>query len=57
VRLERDHYRCTLCGAVLDVPITAELRVVFRAASGDRMTRVILHDGREIHACPLPSGR
>jgi hypothetical protein len=55
MRLHDGRYECAYCGAVLDIPLTDDPQVTIRAASGEPNTRVLVLEGREIHACALPT--
>jgi hypothetical protein len=53
MRLRNGHYECTLCGAVLDVPIGVTPLVMLRASSGQPTLRTISVNGSEVHRCPV----
>lgn len=53
MRLRDDRYECTLCGAVLDIPTDHAPQVVIKTKSGSPRMRVIISNGKEIHACPI----
>jgi hypothetical protein len=53
MRLHDGRYECTLCGAVLEVATDQEPKVVIKATSGSRNMRTIVHEGTEIHSCPI----
>ncbi len=53
MRLHDDRYECALCGAVLDIPLTAMPRVMLTARGGERTVRVLSVDGREVHRCVI----
>jgi hypothetical protein len=55
VRRHDGRYECILCGAVLDLPTNKKPKVVIAAASGKPMMRTIVHNGTEIHRCPIAS--
>ncbi len=52
-----NRYKCALCGAVLDIPIGAEVRVTISGASGQPNMRTLLYENREIHTCELGAPR
>jgi hypothetical protein len=57
MRLHDGRYECVLCGAVLEVPTDHEPLVVIKAAGGKPNIRVIVYEGKEVHACPMqPKG-
>jgi hypothetical protein len=53
VRLHDGRYECTLCGAILDIPVDKEPSVVIKASSGAPNLRAIVYDGCEVHRCPV----
>ena len=53
MRLRNGHYECTLCGAVLDVPVGVTPLVMLRASSGEPTMRTISVGGTEVHSCPV----
>jgi hypothetical protein len=53
MRLRDGRYECTLCRAVLDIPTDHEPQVVIKTKSGSPRMRVVIYDGKEIHACPI----
>jgi hypothetical protein len=46
-------WRCTLCGALINVPSKSTPYVALKAASGGPTMRTLNVDGHEIHRCPL----
>jgi len=46
-------YHCALCGAPLEIPLRARLRVGIKATSGTPTVRRIIYDGAQVHACAL----
>lgn len=50
-------YRCAICGAELDVPAGADLRVKIAGASGRPNRRTLVHKDREVHSCEVPPAR
>jgi hypothetical protein len=53
MRLHDGRYECAHCGAVLDIPLMNDPRVMIRAASGQPNVRVLFLDEREIHRCEI----
>jgi hypothetical protein len=53
MRLRNGHYECTLCGAVLDLPVGVTPLVMLRASSGEPTMRTISVDGKEVHSCAV----
>ena len=50
---ENGRWRCELCGAVIDAPVTMKPRVVYYGYSGVRSVRVLRVDRREVHRCVM----
>ena len=55
VRLTKNNFECSLCGAPLDVPVDKAPSVVIVAASGKPNERIIVLDSLELHRCPIGS--
>jgi hypothetical protein len=50
------HWHCTLCGAILDIPVDEDPDVIIKSAGGQPTVRTLNIGGKEIHRCTL-SGR
>jgi hypothetical protein len=55
MRLHDGRYECLHCGEILDIPLASTPQVMIRAKSGQANVRSLELDGREIHACAMPS--
>ena len=53
MRLFDGKYNCALCGAVLGIPLRANLHVGIKATIGTPTLRRIIYDGAQVHACAL----
>ena len=51
MRLNDGRYECVLCGAVLDVPLTAKVVEMIVGSSGQPNMRRLSLDGKEFHSC------
>ena len=56
MRRRRGKRSCVVCGEQLDVPAGKTPQVRFHVATGKRMERVLIVDGKEVHRCTMPDG-
>ena len=46
-------YVCALCGVQIDAPSDKRPLVLIKASGGERNLRLVMLDGKELHACPI----
>jgi hypothetical protein len=57
MRLNDGRYECVHCGAVLDIPLVGEPKVMIHGASGEPNMRVLSLNGKEIHRCDVDADK
>jgi hypothetical protein len=51
--IQQGRYVCALCGVQIDATRDQHPLTLIKASSGERNLRVIMLDGKELHACPI----
>ncbi len=57
MKLRDGHFECSVCGAVIDVPLDATPMMILANHSGKPIERLIWVGGKEIHRCILRKGK